>query len=151
MKEEIKLEDLDFANNAKVRLTREPHWDFKEVNLQECELSFNGSSKEPYLRYKDVTFGLDQIKLYRRPLSDLTKEIEVNGEKFVPYDYFYDDPENDWFDGNVWLNYMFEGNSDKTDINYIPYYIIQKLYEWHFDIHNLIERGLAININTLEK
>lgn len=92
---------------------------------------------------------LNTIRLYLRPLSDLTKEIEVNGENFVPYDYFYDDPENDWFDGNVWLNYMFEGNSDKTDLNFIPYYIVQKLLEWHFDVFGLIDDGLAININDL--
>lgn len=29
--------------------------------------------------------------------------------------------------------------------------IIDKLLEWHFDIHGLIEKGLAININELNK
>jgi len=80
----LEIKHLDFANNGKVRLTRLPHWDFENVNLQDCELHFNSSSKEPYLRYKDVTFGLDQIKVYKLPLSSLTKEIEHNGEKFVP-------------------------------------------------------------------
>ena len=77
----LELKHLDFSNNAKVKLTRLPYWEFKEVNLNNCTLSFNNN--EPYLRYKDVTFGLDQIALYKRPFSDLAKEIEVNGEKFV--------------------------------------------------------------------
>ena len=27
----------------------------------------------------------------------------------------------------------------------------QKLFEWHFDVFGLIDAGLAIDINTLEK
>jgi len=80
------------------------------------------------------TFLEDQYKPLLRSLSQLTQEIEHDGVRFVPYGYFYDDPENDWFDGNVWLNYMFEGNTDKTDINFIPFYIVEKLQEWHFAI-----------------
>ena len=33
----------------------------------------------------------------------------------------------------------------------LPYIIINELYEDHFDVHNLIENGLAININELNK
>jgi len=32
-----------------------------------------------------------------------------------------------------------------------PYWIVKKLYEWHFDVNGLIEKGLAINILELEK
>ena len=28
--------------------------------------------------------------------------------------------------------------------------LYEKLYEWHFDVHNLIDRNLAINIKTLK-
>lgn len=31
----------------------------------------------------------------------------------------------------------------------MPYIVIQKLLEWHFDVFGLIEKGLAIDINTL--
>lgn len=82
------------------------------------------------------------------PLSDLTKPITHKGEEFVPYDYFYNDPENDWFDGNVWLNYLFEGNTEKADINFIPNYIIEKLLEWNFVIDE--PEGTWIDVNTLE-
>ena len=30
------------------------------------------------------------------------------------------------------------------------FYTIKKLIEWHFDIANLIEKGEAIDVNTLE-
>ena len=33
----------------------------------------------------------------------------------------------------------------------LPYIILNELYEWHFDVHNLIPNGLAININDLNK
>lgn len=29
----------------------------------------------------------------------------------------------------------------------IPYFMYQKLFKWHFDVHGLIEKGLAINLN----
>jgi hypothetical protein len=92
---------------------------------------------------------IDQIKPILRPLSDLTKEIEVNGKKFVPYDYFLNDTENDWFEGNIWMRYLFEGNIDKLEIGFIPYYVIQKLLQLHFDIFGLIEKGLAISYNDI--
>lgn len=66
-----------------------------------------------------------------RPLSDLTKEIEVNGEKFVP---------NNWF-GRKGLK--LESIQDEK------FHIVQKLLQWHFDIYGLIENGLAIDINTI--
>jgi hypothetical protein len=36
-------------------------------------------------------------------------------------------------------------------MRYLPNWTVEKLLEWHFDIYGLIEAGLAIDINTLEK
>jgi hypothetical protein len=36
-------------------------------------------------------------------------------------------------------------------INSFPCWVIQILFEYHFDIFNLIPQGLAIDINTLNK
>jgi hypothetical protein len=83
-----------------------------------------------------------------RPLSDLTKEIEVNGDKFVPIDWFEHDSVSDYFDGNIWVKFLFE-DGKCGDLDFIPYGMIQKLLEWHFDIYGLIDAGLAIDINTL--
>ncbi len=111
-----------------------------------------------------------------RPLSDLTKEIEYNGERFVPIlallnyvrygldglDTYYNDKDN--LESYVISEYKnsiscYEKyNDDKTlniatdhEIFFEPYYIIEKLLEWHFDIFSLIPQNLAVDINTLNK
>jgi len=65
---------------------------------------------------------LNSYKPILRPLSDLTKEIEIEGIKFVP-----------------------------IDISEIKLHTYNKLLEWHFDVFGLIEQGLAVDINTLNK
>ena len=80
------------------------------------------------------------IKLILRPLSDLTKEIEHNGERFVPIEYFLGD------DDVLILNAV-----QINDLSYLPYNLIQKLLSWNFDIFGLIESGLAVNLNEIEK
>jgi hypothetical protein len=85
-----------------------------------------------------------------RPLSDLTKDIEHEGERFnpvdlisteyYPIDYFEDTEHLDYL--NSWVN------SKKRDhhILFLPYGLINQLIQWKFDIHNLIEQGLAIPV-----
>ena len=79
-----------------------------------------------------------------RSLSDLTKEIEVNGEKFVPMKKILDQKTLDSY--KLKKMYRF-GEFDK--IKKLPYDLFQKLLEWKFDVFGLIEKGLAIDINTL--
>ena len=79
--------------------------------------------KHGYLK----TLGWDDIKPILRPLSDLTES------------YF-----NAWFVSEKRFYKQLE-NGD------LPYIIINELYEEHFDVHNLIPNGLAININDLNK
>lgn len=101
------------------------------------------------------------LKPILHPISDLEKEIEVNGEKFIPIA---------WLRVNICeeLSYSKTGFSDfetyKEKELHLSIYdifsyeltlseivkIIEKLYEWHFDIHNLIEKDMAININNLK-
>ncbi len=87
-----------------------------------------------------------------RPLSDLTKEVEHGGKKFVPY---------------IELLRECNFNVDKMSIEEIELYKpeptglmafdyessmyceVAKVLEWHFDIFDLIGSGLAIDINTL--
>lgn len=74
-----------------------------------------------------------------RPL-DLTKEITHKGETFVPEDklaiHLFDEETR-----NIILN----GDSDG-----IPYWVILKLIEWHFDVGGWIESKEAIDVNTLK-
>lgn len=97
---------------------------------------------------KVVNEGKKQYRPVLRPLLDLNKEIEVNGEKFVPIEWLLENREVDAeFDFISALEDDWACAEDK--IIFAPLSIAQKLYEWHFDIHGLIEKGLAIDKNTL--
>jgi len=122
---------------------------------------------------------INESKPILRPLSDLTKEIYVDGEKFVPLEVI-----GKTFEPNgVFEDCVFGWNTPTGGDDYQDYYyvvkndltfeiscgdpgdsysyvinegnlhndIIEKLYEWHFDIHGLIEKNLAIDINTLNQ
>ena len=86
------------------------------------------------------------------PISDLTKEIVHKGEKFVPIERL----EESFIEGTEDLlvlsleaiDYFIE-NEDFSRIEYLPAILIRKLIEWHFDIASLIEKGEAIDVNTL--
>ena len=93
--------------------------------------------------YNSAEFGVNGftskwIKPILRPLADLTKEIDINGEKSI---YLVEimklKEKGDWV-----------GVQHKK-IDDMPFYVVQKLLEWHFDIYGLIEKGLAIDVNTL--
>ena len=137
----------------------------------------------PYgLKYKDIPKGFDGIreldiktfdwclengKPILRPLSDLTKEIEVNGEKFVPYINLakkYAEMSGYNEDIRIYRNkcYCYSKSSEiefrfngrdfilNGKLVNAQYHLFLKLHEWHFDIHGLIPE-LAIDINTLNK
>lgn len=96
---------------------------------------------------KAVNEGKSQYKPILRPLSDLTKEIEHNGEKFVPLDvlkYLFPNTPN-------WKIYHLDWIKRKVDLNttIVEYCIVQKLFEYNFDVFGLIDKGLAIDINTV--
>ena len=124
-----------------------------------------------------------QIKPVLHPLSDLTKEIEHKGEKFIPIIKLAELGANKNFKnhkcymknntyiietikwvGDVLVKTTFEIDTDDfsfcifdtvkgKDIYYpvsCQLTLFQKLVEWHFDIANLIQKGEAIDINTLE-
>lgn len=102
------------------------------VGLNNKEIEFSGIRKTIT---ESFTYDLCLPRL--RPLSSLTKEIEHNGERFVPnlhkeFKYFVD------FE----LDYFVE--SIPNSLNYTQ---LQLLLEWHFDIFNLIPNNLAISIN----
>jgi len=118
-----------------------------------------------------------------RPLSDLTKEIEHGGEKFVPIvSLFNHIDDSDYVDvhglnfntmnlqiDDEW-NHIYSIMTDEGEelefcvqshgmtlfYKWTDYQIsnvrdlFDLLLEWHFDVDNLIEKGLAINLNALE-
>ena len=123
------------------------HNDCKIVELREDEMTIaNGEYQY------DVKF--DDVKLLAKPLSDLTKHCEDLG--FVPSEWFeknfnksisFYNPIN--LDIPLQIDIETENYSQTIDL-FDGYLIVQKLYEWKFDIHGLIENVLAIDINTIE-
>ena len=102
----------------------------RTVNPLIREVDYENSESPIDIVFDGVKDGF--AKLILRPLSDLTKEIEHNGERFVPIVLL-----EDYID----FQYGYER---------IEYWKIQQLFEWKFDIFNLIEKGEAIDVNTLQ-
>jgi len=114
-----------------------------------------------------------------RPLSDLTKEIEINGEKFVPIVelakknsyYGINEVEQVFVSSDCYcVRYLDNENIERQfeycngeNKNFFVYcvwnglrcdcYNVLSLYQYlleqHFDIFGLIEKGLAIDIYSL--
>lgn len=92
-----------------------------------------------YVHEMEESEGLSTLKLVLRNLSDLTKEIEHNGERFVPCDGIY------------LPKALFEDNDNSNIAAWLTYEDVAKLFEWHIDVFNLIPEGLAIDYNTLKE
>jgi hypothetical protein len=109
--------------------TKARHDGEKKLRLWVMELTFTSISMA--IRNQDR-----KPLLY--PLSSLTEYREDLG--FVPIEELAIHLFNKETRG-----YILDGQ-----VNAMPYWVVQKLYEWHFDVHNLIGRNLAINIKTLK-
>lgn len=90
------------------------------------------SDRNNVMTYGDLCIGnFDTIKLQLRPLSQLTTEIEVNGEKFIPIDKL--------------PIIGFESIDLIRDIQtgWVRQEDFKLLLSWHFDCFGLIDRNLA--------
>ena len=144
--EKLKLEEiagylpyrLNALKESKSNFIADPNiQEVININIKDIDILFSK-------RYKMVS-----CKPILHPLSDITKEIEVDGEKFVPIEKLGTKYSVD--SCMLYNHFISLDTSDSVSINILHYYyIFQKLYEWHFDIHNLIERDLATDINTLK-
>lgn len=134
------------------------HWfEKREPFIAELEGLFNFESYTvKYLDKSGASYtdnGM-RFKPILHPLSDLTKEIEHNGEKFIPITKL-----NELFGYKEirMVHYINSGLGWQLDPSHSPSAIsfgnminpILKLVEWHFDIAELIEKGEAIDVNTL--
>jgi hypothetical protein len=119
----------------------------------------------------DFNYHLQQgnVKPIIRPLSDLTKEINHNGGKFVPIVELLKIAHPNWYKEKIgnryseieyknvgWYHRAYFSFMATKDIEIHtgfmqnePLWKIEKLFEWNFDVFGLIEEGLAIDINTL--
>ncbi|MGJ1432867.1 hypothetical protein ACR79M_14930 [Sphingobacterium spiritivorum] len=158
------------------------------------KLMYNDGSIRGLL-HLDVSGVSSVFKPILRPLSDLTKEIEHTGERFIPIIYLYNISNGhnfnkelnfewvkSWGAGNIlrvnkattgeYIEFIYYDLEFRKEIRlekgsyrygmYLPhaicceskienqYKLHRLLFEWHFDVFGLIEKGLAIDINTLE-
>lgn len=127
--------EIQTGKNNKLPLTIEA-WD---------KCSTHGES----IGIEDVRIGY--LKPLLRPLSKLDELIEHNGETFIPISFFEigdDDNYSYEFDnGNIKLIKDLEfilNSNDHHDILFLPFEVVNKLLEWHFDIYGLLELNLAI-------
>lgn len=128
MKEQLELKHLApyLAYGTRVKITH-----------------LNDGNKVSTLKLNSVVIldwerGNFEIKPILRPLSDLTEEIELNGKKFVPINCFHRE-------FNQILKDELKVTNGNLLIEFLPYGIIVKLLEWHFDVFGLIDKGLAIS------
>ena len=102
--------------------------------------------------YKLNNRGIWNVKPICRPLSDLTKPIEHNGEKFVPIDNIeglFIEGTEDLINQSIEAIEYFIENNFFSRMEYLPFILIQKLIEWKFDLFGGIDSGDAIDVNTL--
>jgi len=116
-------------------------------------------------------YDREHCKLLLHPLSDLTKEIEYNGEKFIPlgklhykfcltsqlkrktkakYDYHEDNSMHaTWYP--IGQAGSFGIKVFKHDYGRNEWRVMRNLLKWHFDVFGLIDEGMAIDINTIKQ
>ena len=102
-----------------------------------------------------LTTKSDKYKLHLRPLADLTKFRTFNGKSQIFMECYFqisEQEETDFYNKGEIPSYW------KTNIKvlksggfkHLEYWIIEKLFKWHFDVFGLIDKGLAVDINTLK-
>ena len=121
------------------------HWfEKREPFIAELEGVFNFESYTvKYLDKSGASYtdnGM-RFKPILHPLSSLTKWIEHRGEKIIPL------LELKW---NRTINGFTKSNIDAAMLSLSLKDAIN-LIEWHFDIAGLIEKGEAIDVNTLKE
>lgn len=100
--------------------------------------------------YNFISGNEDYFKPILRLLTDLTKEIEHNGDTFVPYEKILLYCNDESFSVNQkGIPLMYLDGSWEFPNNW-TYEIMVLLFEWKFDVFGLIEQGLAIDLNTIK-
>lgn len=109
------------------------------TGLNQTKITLKNALHSLLISIDDFSVDYD---LLLHPLSDLAKEIEHNGKKFIGRDEFND---------IQWATFCdFEGFEDWMLLTkLLEYESVIELIKRHFDVFGLIEKGLAIDINTI--
>ncbi len=129
----------------------------KEISPNSFEVSRVDMSGYLYFLddYTDESH-IETIKPILRPMSDLTKPMthpDVNGGvEFVPIDLFIPTlgciVEVNYINGRELQIFIKTDSSTIMNIHYLSISDFKLLAKLHFDYQNLIDQGLAIDINT---
>ena len=147
-RELITIEDLklnrstNYKYNNKIGLLKQVHV-FKKYWIARCGIKHKGLK---------VFYNGKGLYPVLHSLYSLNKPIEHKGETFVPIYRLLDEITKEWRAcGLDYPNDSAELHSQIiTSIDSCEFWLIQKLVEWHFDIADLISKGEAIDVNTLE-
>lgn len=116
-------------------------------------LTINGI-RDNYISFEGIGgfYPIEHFKPCLFHLNSLTKTITISGKEFVPIDEFEigdgDDNGIEYNNGNIRLIKDLEAISAGSlyqNIHFLPYSVVNKLIEWHFDIDNLLEQKLAFD------
>lgn len=85
-----------------------------------------------------------------RPLSELDKHIVVNGELIMPLEVLSDLIEDNDLGYN---DHYISHQPTKYEIDWLkqPYFITEKLFEWHFDVFDLHSKNLCVYFDEINK
>ena len=155
-----------------LKFNQEDYSGYVLYSLSEDGLVLLEPISESFIEFDFDEINTSEVKPILRPLSDLANEIEINGNTFCPLGNLLVQKYPKWFVENngsakythitidfsgrfatAFLTYQatHEIQIDSTYIQNTSYLVFKKLLEWHFDVFGLIESGLAIDINTLNK
>lgn len=152
MSDKILLKELlpHVINGAEIIILNH-HNDYVGINRARAN-GYYFLGKDVHVTYEGGSTGksVSEFKLMVRPLWLLTKEITHNGETLVPVEWFeIGDDENEcpeYTFGNITLIEdlcAIAEHNNTHDLQFMPYGVIQKLIDWHFDVFGLLGRGLA--------
>lgn len=163
MKEQLELHHIDkrLSKGVKVLLNQGNDWAKEYIDRAYEPLNIYSIDSEAEGKHEiDIGHSYNQtistffsnIKPILHPLTDLTKEITIKGETFVPLVRIQEEMKyyqavkyrctND-FGIFLYLDAAYELGVDLKAYEY--------LLEWNFDVDGLIEKGLAIDVNTLNE
>ena len=120
-------------------------WDYEQFSLDGLDVNGDAFCADS----GEVSFEL--IKPILRPLSDLTKEINLHDDFFaIPIEnmtgYKLEGYPND---APTTVQHLYGCSKGEIDAKFLDYWVITKLLEWHFDVFGLREKDLCVYYDEL--
>lgn len=123
-----------------------------EINLAEFGLCKNTKEKLIGIAFENVITDMDEFGIkYCKPIfrnlkTDLTREIEHDGLKFIPLEWLRDNNEFDPIDDFIEHLWDFSDKIQQASFDCCPIWVANHLQKWHFWIYDqsFFEKGIII-------